>query len=269
MTAVMELLSVGIDELMPDPTQPRKTFLKEEIERLAASIQARGLLLPLRVVRDDERECWRIVTGECRWRAARLAGLTQVPCLPVAGEVSETDILSDQIVENSVRNSLRPLELSRALAKLKALKGCTAQQLARELGLSAADVTRTESLLTLPEDIQALVDAGAVPESTAYEISRHPDEKAQRHLAGEVASGRMNREAVQRAVQATVGQKQVKPKDSRLALHLDGGLSVTVTAGQPLTWDDLLAALDRIRKEAKKLYDGGKEVAALAKALAS
>jgi len=269
MTAVMELLSVGIDELMPDPTQPRKTFLKEEIERLAASIQARGVLLPLRVARDHERECWRIVHGECRWRAARLAGETHVPCLPVQGEISETDILSDQIIENTVRNSLRPLELARALVRLKALKGCTAQELGRELGLSAAEVTRTASLLTLPEDIQAQVDAGDVKESTAYDISRHPDVKAQRHLAGEVASGRMNREAVQRAVQATVGKKQVKPKDSRLALHLDGGLSVTVTAGQPLTWDDLLAALDRIRKEAKKLYDGGKEVAALAKALAS
>ena len=67
------LLDIGIDHLMPDPAQPRKSFLKEEIERLASSIKARGILQPLRVKRDEERQCWRIVIGECRWRAARLA----------------------------------------------------------------------------------------------------------------------------------------------------------------------------------------------------
>lgn len=265
----MELLSLGVDELMPDPAQPRQSFLPEEIDRLAASIRARGLLQPLRVLRDDERKCWRIVTGECRWRAARAAGLARVPCLPVAGEVSETDILSDQIIENTVRNALRPLELARALAKLKALRGCTAQQLARELGISGAEVSRTESLLTLPDDIQALVDAGDVPEGTAYEISRLDDAQAQRELAAAVAGGRMNRAAVAESVRATVGRRNVAPKASRLALRLDGGLSVTVAAGQPLTWDELLGALDRIRREARKLYDGGKDVSALAKVLTS
>ena len=56
------LQRIAIDELMPDPSQPRKTFIREEIERLAASIGARGILLPLRVLRDEERQCWRIIT---------------------------------------------------------------------------------------------------------------------------------------------------------------------------------------------------------------
>src|SRR5438132_13943347 len=153
---------------------------------MAASVAARGIQLPLRVLWDDERQCWRIVTGECRWRAARLAGLTQVPCLPVNGEVSETDILSDQIIENTVRNSLKPLELARALAKLKALKGCTSEQLAKDLGISGAEISRTASLLVLDESVQALVDAGAVAEGTAYLISRLPDEQDQRAMAAAV-----------------------------------------------------------------------------------
>ena len=83
-----------------------------------------------------------------------------MPCLPVEGELSETDMLADQIVENHCRHDLRPLDLARAMAKLKKLKGCTSQDLAAELGISGASVTRAEALLTLPEDVQAMVDDG-------------------------------------------------------------------------------------------------------------
>jgi ParB family chromosome partitioning protein len=116
--------------------------------------------LPLRVRRDEERRCWVLVSGERRWRAARQAGLATVPVLPVGGEASEEDTLTDQIIENEVREDLRPLELARAIAKLKALKGCSSSTLARELGLSNVAVTRAEALLSLPPEIQAMVDDG-------------------------------------------------------------------------------------------------------------
>jgi ParB family transcriptional regulator, chromosome partitioning protein len=261
-----QVLSIPLDQLMPDPNQPRKEFLRDELERLAASIAARGVLMPLRVVHDAERECWRIVTGESRWRAARIAGLSAVPCLPIDGEISETDILSDQIIENTVRNDLRPMELARALGKLKALKKCNASQLAAELGISNAAITRAESLLSLPDSIQQMIDDGRIAPAAGYEISRLPDDESKLGLAQSVAAGGMNRNAVADAVQRRVGKKQVQPKASRLACKLDG-FSVTVTAGEPLTWDDLLGVLDRIRKEAKKLCDNGKDVSALASVL--
>jgi ParB family transcriptional regulator, chromosome partitioning protein len=266
---LLTLLSIAVGELMPDPTQPRKSFLKDEIDRLAASIAARGVLQPLRVrVRpDDDRKCWWIVTGECRWRAAKQAGLTHVPCIEVEGELSEADTLADQVIENSVRNSLKTLELARALSKLKALKGCTSQQLAAELGISGASLSRSEALLSLPDDIQAMVDDGRVPESTAYEISRLPDVAAQRELAQAVAAKQMSRDQVAEAVRGRVGQKNVRPKSSRLPLRLEGGISVTVSAGQPLTWEEFNAAMDKIRKEAKRLYENGKDIAELARLL--
>ena len=265
---MLELLNVGIDQLMPDPTQPRKTFDADALGRLAASLVARGVLQPLRVLWDADRETYLIVTGESRWRAARLAGLTHLPCVAVEGQPDEADLLADRIVENSLRNDLRPLEFARALAKLKALKGCNSQTLSRELGISGSAVTRAESLLSLPDDIQTLVDSGSVAESTAYELSRMPDEAGMRELAQSVAAGRMNRQGVAEAVQRTVGKKHVAPKASRLSCRLEGGLSVTVSASAgPLTWDALLESLDRLRKEAKKLYDNGKEVSALAQVL--
>lgn len=268
MSMTETLREIGIDQLMPDPTQPRKAFLAEEIDRLAASIKARGVLTPLRVAFDEERQSWLIVTGESRWRAARVAGLSTLPCLVVHGQPDEADLLADRIVENACRRELQPLDLARALSKLKALKGgCTSQALAQELGLSGAAITRAEALLTLPEDIQAMVDDGRVPESAAYEISRLPDAASQRELAEAVAARRMNRDAVAEAVRGKLGRRNTTPKPSRLACRLEGGISLTLSSGQPLTWDELLSALDQVRKEAKKLCEGGKDVTALARAL--
>jgi ParB family chromosome partitioning protein len=252
----MELLSVAIDDLIADPSQPRKVFPKEELKRLADSIAARGVLQPLRVLWDGEREKWRIITGESRWRAGRQAGLMHLPCLPVEGDLTEAEILSDQIIENAVRNALRPLELARAMVKLRALKGCSSQSLAKELGISGAEVSRTESLLSLPDDIQALVDDGRVPESIAYEISRHPDVLAQRELAAAVAARRMKRSDVTDAVRASVGKRNRHSDNSRLCCKLDGGVAITVSAGRSLTKADVEAAISRLRDEAKKLAVG-------------
>jgi ParB family chromosome partitioning protein len=263
------LLEIGLDELMADPSQPRKTFIDEEIARLAASVAARGVLQPLRVIRDEQRGCWVILTGESRFRAAKLAGLKIVPCIPVEGELSEIDKLADRLTENDVRNDLQPMEASRALARLKALKGCPAKTLVEEYGFSAAAITRAEALMSLPDTIQAMVGTGAgqLPASAAYEISRLDDPHAQAELASAVAGRRMTRDQAADAVRSRIGKKNVRPKASRLSCRLDGGVSVTVSAGEPLTWDTVLEAIDRIRKEAKKLCDNGKDVSALAQAL--
>ncbi len=262
------VLELGIDELMPDPDQVRTVFEPEALARLAASIQARGILHPLRVIHDEERRAWRIVAGEMRWRAARLAGLAAVPCLPVVGTVTEADILCDQIVENHVRQDLTPMELARALVRLKTLKKATSQAIAAELGLSPASITRGAALLELPIDIQAMVDDGRVPESAAYEISRlKNDERAQFTLAHAVAEGRMTRDAAAEAVRSRIGKRRVAPRASRVACRLDNGLSITMSSGQPLAWKELIESLERLRREAKRLSDGGQDVAALAEVL--
>lgn len=265
--ATQQIQNIPVDGLMPDPTQPRKQFAEEDITRLAASITARGMLQPIRVRWDETRKTFWIISGESRWRAAKLAGLKTVPCLPVIGELTETEILSDQIIENTVRNSLRPMELARALARLKALTKCTSQQLAAELGISGSAISKAESLLTLPVDVQSMVDDGRVPSTVAYELSKLPDEQARREMAHAVASGGMSRERVADAVQARMGKRKVSHKSGRIACKLEGGVSVTLSSGQPWTWDDLLAAIDRVRREAKKLCDNGKEISALAKSL--
>jgi ParB family transcriptional regulator, chromosome partitioning protein len=185
----------------------------------------------------------------------------------VDGEVSEIDVLCDQITENEIRAALRPLDLARALAKVKALKGCNSRVLAEELGLSGARITRAEALLTLPPDVQDMVDQNRLAESVAYEISRlDSGEQAQRELALAAEGGKLNRERVIEAVRGVVPKRNVTPRSSRVTARLDG-LSITVSGAEPLTWEGLLAGLDRLRKEAKKLYEGGKEIGELARTL--
>jgi ParB family chromosome partitioning protein len=262
-----QVLMLAVDEVFPDPYQPRQMFDKDSLDRIVASIAARGILQPIRVRWDDQRGCWVIISGEFRWRGTKLAGLTHLPCLPVDGELSESDLLADQIIENTVRNSLKPTELARAVAKLKALKGCNSQALAKELGISGGAITKAEALLSLPEEIQAMVDDGRLAESVGYEISRLPTAESQREVAQEVAATRLPRDAVSELVRGRVGKRNVAPKASRITCKLDGGISFTLSAGQPLTWDDFNFAMDRVRKEAKKLYEGGKAVTDLSRLL--
>ena len=266
------VMMLPIDALIPDPSQPRQTFPEQEIDRLAASISARGILLPLRVLYDKERSCYRIINGECRWRAAKRAMLSHVPCLPVTGELSEEEILAEQIIENCVRHELDPLQEARALSRLKAIKGCNSKALVEEYGFSGASITKAESLLSLPADVQEMIGSGAgqIAPATGYEISRLPDEASQRELAHAVIARHMPRDAVADAVRARIGKRNVAPKQGRVSCELDGGISITVSSGEPLTWDGLLSALDYLKRQAKKLADeGGKEVSALSRLRAS
>ncbi len=260
-----QVLMLPTEALFPDVSQPRRTFPEEDEERIGASIAVHGVLQPIRVRQTDHG--WIIVSGEFRWRGAKRAGLATVPCLAVAGDLPESTVLEEQIVENVARNALRSLELARAVAKLKRLTGRNSQTLAQSLGLSGASITRLESLLTLPEPIQQLVASGKVSESAGYEISRLPDEASQFELAHAIAAGKLSRDQVADAVRSRIGKRNVKPKAARLPLRLDGGISITVSAGQPLTWDEFNSAIDRVRKEAKRLYEGGKEITELARVL--
>jgi ParB family chromosome partitioning protein len=221
------------------------------------------------VIRDEQRQVWVILTGESRYRAAKLAGLPSVPCLPVSGELSEIDKLADRLTENGVRHDLQAMEEARALARLKALKGCNSKALVEEYGFSGASITKAEALLSLPADIQDLIGSGSgqIAPASAYEISRLPDEQSMRELAQAVIAKHMPRDAVAETVRGRVGKRNIAPKAGRLSCKLDGGISVTVSSGEPLTWEDLLTALDHLKKQAKKLCDDGKEVSALARLL--
>jgi ParB family transcriptional regulator, chromosome partitioning protein len=247
------VLDIPVGEIIPDPNQPRQKIDPANIERLAKSIGARGILHPLRVKFDSERKCWRLLCGESRWRAAKLAGLATVPCIAVEGDVSEEMVLADQIVENVCRNDLPPISLAKALIKFKRLRGCNSQDLAAEMGISGSAVTRAEAMLTLPECVQAMVDDGRLSESAAYSLSRLKDEHSIIDLANTVVAKRLTRaEVIDACRKKGVTRKQGNPKRDRLAGKLEG-ISFSFSAGQALTVESMIKAVDSLRARLKEL----------------
>lgn len=104
---------VDVERVMPDPDQPRTNFNQEEIQHLANSIRDNGQLHPIRVRWNQESEKWLIVTGERRWQATKAAGLDKIDCFFIDDELNPSEILEQQLIENLLRQDLRPLEEAR------------------------------------------------------------------------------------------------------------------------------------------------------------
>ena len=150
---------IAIGDIDPNPDQPRRAFSEESIAQLAQSIREQGLLQPILVVPMNGGR-YRIVAGERRWRAARMAGLDRVPCI-----IREMDVPTQMeiaLVENLQREDLNPIEEAEALQALRRTLNLTQEDLALRLGRSRPSVANLLRLLTLPEDIITMVRQGTL-----------------------------------------------------------------------------------------------------------
>lgn len=151
--------SITVEQIEAD-SQHREEFDEESLERLANSMRSHGQLQPIRVRFDAERGRYVIIAGERRWRAAKVAGLTSVDCTVVDGDLSESDILREQIIENAVREDLRPTEQGKAFVALMEREGWNGKELAEKINVHPSTVSRAIGLLKLPEETQGKVDRG-------------------------------------------------------------------------------------------------------------
>ena len=193
---------IPVEQIMPDPGQPREDFDEESLTRLAHSLQTRGQLQPIRVRWSEDEGKWMIIAGERRWRAARQSRTIQeLACIVVDRPMPPEEILHEQLVENCLREDLKPIEQAKAFQRVMEARAWSATRMAEELGISAPTVTRALALLRLPEDIQQAVDAGALPPRTAAEIGTLDNPAERRELALEALSRDMTRDQVSEAVQ--------------------------------------------------------------------
>lgn len=188
--------TIRLDRIAPDPDQPRKDFEEESINRLAESLKTRGQLQPIRVRWDGAADRYIVVVGERRYRAALRAGMEAIACLVVPGQPSAEDLLEDQLVENALREDLKPIEQARAYEALLMARGLSQRQLAERLQIGHASIARALALLDLPVTIQESVDQGKIAPNTAYELSKIDDARVQANLAREAAEGRLRRDEV-------------------------------------------------------------------------
>ncbi|MBL8049208.1 MAG: ParB/RepB/Spo0J family partition protein [Chthonomonas sp.] len=156
--------TLALAEITPNRQQPRTRFDDDTIAELAASIKEHGLLQPIlvRAVADSKYE---IIAGERRYRAAKLAGLTEVPALIRAA--TSQDVLQMALIENIQREDISPIECARAFKELSDLYGLTQEQIATRVGKNRATVANTMRLLRLPADIQDALEQGVISEGHA------------------------------------------------------------------------------------------------------
>jgi ParB family chromosome partitioning protein len=148
-----ELKELPIDKVVRDEEQPRKEFNKEAIEALAASIKEHGVLQPIVVTKEEDK--YKIVAGERRWRASKLAGLDKIPAIVRSIDLQKR--LELAIIENAQREDLNAIELATAYAKLKAQFNLTAKEIAARVGKSESSVFNTMRLLNFPDDVKQTI----------------------------------------------------------------------------------------------------------------
>ena len=214
---------IPLGRIRPNPQQPRRSFDEEGLAELAASIRSCGILQPLTVRRAGEG--YELVAGERRLRAARIAGLREVPCL--VAQVGEEDSALLALMENLQRRDLDCWEEAQAIARLISRYGLSQEEAARRLGRAQPTVANKLRLLRLPEDVRALLRENGLTERHARALLRLQDPEVQRRAAGQSAQ-----------VTPPRGRSTYIIKDVRLFLNsVDRGLHLMRQAGVDAGWN--------------------------------
>lgn len=201
--------TIRLSEIEPNLSQPRKEFEEEALNELADSIAAHGILQPL-LVRPIKNGMYQIVAGERRWRAARIAGLSEVPVLIRELSDEETDQVA--LIENLQREDLNAVETAEGYRRLMDKYGMTQEQLSEAVGKSRPAVANTLRILNLPEEVLPLVSSGSLSAGHAKAILSAPEEKRV-ELAKMIVAGELSvREAEKLCSKAGKEQKEKAPK---------------------------------------------------------
>ncbi len=184
-----EILTIPVNDIRPNPHQPRKTFNWNDLEELAQSIYQNGLLQPV-TVREICAGRYELVAGERRLRASKMAGLAEIPAIVV--NVSEEKSAVYAVIENLQRKDLNFFEEAQAIEQLNTKFGMNRERIAKKLGKSVSAVSNKLRLLNLPEDIRSRITANGLTERHARAMLRLPDYNLMSEVVDAVIENRMN-----------------------------------------------------------------------------
>lgn len=203
--------TLPLREIEPDPDQPRKRFDEAALAELAASIQENGLLQPIAVRPKPLGAGYLIIAGERRWRAARLAGLDEVPAL--IKDVTDEQAAALALIENLQREDLDPIEVAEGCRQLIEKYGLTQETAAKRLGKSRSAVTNSLRLLNLPDAVRAKVSDGSLSAGHAKALLGLPDAARICQAADEIKAKGLNvRQAEALCKKLAKPPKAPKPK---------------------------------------------------------
>ena len=235
-TSKRQVLELPVDEIRPNPHQPRRTFHQEELSELASSIAQVGVLQPLSVRRTADG--WELIAGERRLRAAKLAGLARVPCLNVEADDGASALLA--LVENLQRKDLDVWEEAAALRQLIDRHHLSQEEAARRVGKSQSAVANKLRLLKLPPDVIDGLRANRLSERHARALLRLDSPALQRstldHMVRQQLNVAQTEAYIERLVQAVPAPRRAVPvyrvRDVRLFLNtVKRSLAVMQSAG--------------------------------------
>lgn len=216
------LREIPIDEIAPNPRQPRTHFDHAALQELSASIRAVGILQPVVVRRAGAG--YQLVMGERRVRAARMAGLRMVPA--VVRDTAEDALLRDALIENIQRDDLNPIEEALALSALIDEHALTHDDLAERVGRSRAAVTNALRLLSLAQSVQARVASGTLSAAHGRTIAALADHDVQERVAMRVSAESLSVRATEALVRtlATAAETVVTPRAARSRSDRSAGM---------------------------------------------
>ena len=217
------VLFLPVTAISPNPNQPRKQFSQPELEELASSIRTLGLLQPLTVRR--RTGAWELVSGERRLRAAKLAGLEEVPCLSIQADSQSSSLLA--LVENLQRRDLDFWEEALALQRLVDVFHLSQEEVARRIGKSQSAVANKLRLLKLPTEVLSILRDGGCSERHARALLRLTQPEQQADVARQAAEHHLTvaqtEALVERCLAQSPPKKHKRPtfvvKDVRLFLN--------------------------------------------------
>ena len=213
-----ETIILALEEITPNREQPRKEFDEEKIAELADSIRQHGILQPL-LVRPMVTGGYQIVAGERRYRAARMAGLSEVPV--VVRELEDAQVTELALIENLQREDLTPMEEAQGYQSLMEKYGMTQEQVAETVGKSRPTVTNALRLLQLSEEVRELLELGSITAGHARALLSFPDEDSRVQAAHMTAEQGLSVRELEKMAQKAGEEKPEKPRSPRRSTYFD------------------------------------------------
>ena len=229
-----EVVTLKISQVEPNRRQPRRSFDDESLEELAESIRQHGVLQPI-LVRPQIFGGYQIVAGERRYRASRLAGLTEIPA--IIRELSDSETMQIALIENLQRSDLSPLEEAAGYRSLIDDFGMSQEDVARTVGKSRPAVANMLRLLSLPDDIKPMLEEGQISAGHARALLSIEDEKAMTAAAQKIADEKMSvREAEQLVKKLSADKPAPKaPKKKQPTIYKEAELTLEQELGTKVT----------------------------------
>ena len=218
-------LEIDIDLIEPNPEQPRTRFAEVNLEELAQSIRANGVVQPIVVRKFGGR--YQIVAGERRWRAAQRAELRRIPA--VVKEVSDEKLLELALVENIQRQELNPIEEAKAYRKLIDTIGLTQEMVAEQVGKERSVVTTSLRLLRLPGEIQRVIEEGGLSAGHGRALLMVDDPKTQRIVANSAVDHGWSVRETEKAVKRIASNPSEESKAKNAIRSVDANVKAAET----------------------------------------